>query len=146
MFLARNNNPERLVELRDKFKNNQVPEAVYDKKQNLVGEELKPNSEPIDRLGSLDDSVEEEINYNKEDTESLVSRPVESSQEIRQLTNDKISKEQKTLLLSILIPQFNSPNPQSYQQHFEARQSPDQMMGPVIFQQNSEVQSGPRVI
>lgn len=150
MFLARNNNPERSVELRDKLKNNQVPEAVNDRKQNLVGEELKPKSEPIDRLGSLDDSVEEEIIKNKEDTESLVLRPVQSSEEIRQLTNDKISKEQKTLQLSNLIPQFNSPSHQSYQQHFQAslqaRQSPYQMIGPLIFQQNSEVQSSARAI
>jgi hypothetical protein len=149
MFLARNNNPERPVELRDKQKNNQV-EAVNDRRPNLVGEELKPNSEPIDRLGSLDDSVEEEIIKKKEDEESLVSRPVESSEQIRELTNDKISKKQKTLQLSNLIPQFNGPSHQPYQQHFQAslqaQISPYQMMGPVIFQQNSEVQSSPRAI
>jgi hypothetical protein len=150
MFLARNNNPERPVELEGKLKNNQLPEAVNDRKKNLVGEELKPNSEPIDRLGNLDDSVEEEIIKNMEDVESLVSRPVESSEEIRQLTHGQNIKQQNAIQLSNLIPQFNGPSHQSYQQHFQAslqgRQSPRQMMGPVIFQQNPEFQSSPRAI
>ncbi len=97
MFLARNNNPERPAELEGKLKNNQLPEAVNYRKQILVGEELKPNSEPIDRLGNLDDSVEEEIIKNMEDVESLVSRPVESSEEIRQLTHGQNIKQQNAI-------------------------------------------------
>jgi hypothetical protein len=97
MFLARNNNPERPVELEGKLKNNQLAEVVNDRKKNSVGEDLKPNSEPIDRLGNLDDSVEEETIKNMEDMESLVSRPVESSEEIRQLTHGQNIKQQNAI-------------------------------------------------
>ncbi len=65
---------------------------IADRMENVVGEELKPNSEPIDRLGEVDDSVEEERINNHEDAESLVSRPVESSENIEQLANGQNSE------------------------------------------------------